>query len=80
MTEESGFVSRHGQSIFLIFKVSRSTLEPTHPSVQWIPGALSLRVMRTGREADSSLPCNVRLSMLELYLQYPLHIHGVVLN
>jgi len=33
---------------------SRLALEPTHPPIQWIPGAISLGIKRPGREADHS--------------------------
>jgi hypothetical protein len=38
--------------IFLFTTASRTFLEPTQPPIQWVPGALSLRVKRPGREAD----------------------------
>jgi hypothetical protein len=44
-----------GQEIFL-FTVSRPALGPTHPPVQYAPGALSLGVKRPWREADHSPP------------------------
>jgi hypothetical protein len=34
--------------------MSRSTLGPTQPSTQWVPGALSPGVKRQWREADHS--------------------------
>jgi hypothetical protein len=49
-----GFDSRQGLGIFLFTTVSRTALGPTHPPIQWVPGALSLRLKRPGREADHS--------------------------
>jgi hypothetical protein len=39
---------------FLLSTASRPALGPTHPSIQWVPGAVSLGVKRPGREADHS--------------------------
>jgi hypothetical protein len=50
-----GFDSRRGLGIFLFTTAFRTTLGPTQPPIQWVPGALSLRVKRPGREADHSL-------------------------
>jgi hypothetical protein len=35
-----GFDPRQGQRIFPLTSVSRTTLGPTQPSVQWVPGVL----------------------------------------
>jgi hypothetical protein len=43
-----------GLGIFLFTTASRTALGPTQPPIQWVPGALSLRVKRPGREADHS--------------------------
>jgi hypothetical protein len=53
-TGPSGFDSRQGQGILLFATASRPTLGPTHPSIQWVLGALSPGVKRPGREADHS--------------------------
>jgi hypothetical protein len=36
-------------------------LGPTHPPIQWVPGALSMGVKRPGREADHSLPSSAEV-------------------
>jgi hypothetical protein len=41
--------------------LSRPALEPTYPPVQWIKGALFLRVKRPGREADHSPPSSAEV-------------------
>jgi hypothetical protein len=47
-------------------------LGPTHPLIQWIPGALSLEVKRQGREADHSPPSSAEVKeCAELYLHSP---------
>jgi hypothetical protein len=33
----------------------------TQPSIQWVPGALSLGIERLGREADHSLPSSAEV-------------------
>jgi len=47
-----GFDSQQGRDIFLFVTVSRRTLEPTQPSIQWVPWAFFPGVKRQGREAD----------------------------
>jgi hypothetical protein len=64
-----GFDSRQGLRIFLFTTASRTTLGPTQPPIQWIPGALSLAVKRPGREADHSPPSRAEVKeWVELYL------------
>jgi hypothetical protein len=50
------FDSRRGLGIFLFTTESRTVLGPTQPPIQWVPGSLSLRVKRQGREAEHSPP------------------------
>jgi hypothetical protein len=48
---------------------SLTALGPTHPPIQWVPGALSLGVKRQGREADHSRPSSAEVKeWVELYL------------
>jgi hypothetical protein len=47
--------------IFLFTTASRTALGPTQPSIQWVPGALSLGVKRQWREADHSLPSSAEV-------------------
>jgi hypothetical protein len=42
-------------------KVIPGLLGPTQPLVQWVQGALSLGVKRSGREADHSPPSSVEV-------------------
>jgi hypothetical protein len=51
-----GFDSRRGLGIFLFTNASRTAQGPTQPPIQWVPGALSLGLKRSGREADHSPP------------------------
>jgi hypothetical protein len=48
--------SRRGLGIFLFTTASRTALGPTQSPTQWVPGALSLCVKQTGRDADHSSP------------------------
>jgi hypothetical protein len=50
------FDSQHGKQIFLYSKASRTALGLTQPPSQWVPGAISPRLKRPGREADHSPP------------------------
>jgi hypothetical protein len=76
-----GFDSRRELVIFLFTTTSRTTLRPTQLSIQWVPGALSLRVKRSGLEADHSPPSSDEVKeCVELYLHSPIRLHGVVLS
>jgi hypothetical protein len=55
--DSTGKIPGRGK-IFLSFTASRLALGPTHPPIQWVPGAISLGVKGPGREADHSLPCS----------------------
>jgi hypothetical protein len=66
-----GFDSRQRLGIFLFTIASRTALGSTQPPIQWISGALSLGVNRSGREADFSPPFSTGVKeWVELYLQY----------
>jgi hypothetical protein len=55
------FDSWWGLGIFLFTFTSRTALGPTQHPIQWVPGALSLGVKRTGCEADHSPACNAKV-------------------
>jgi hypothetical protein len=47
-----GSIRGEGKKFF--FSSSTPALEPTHHSIQWVPGVISLGVKRPGREVDHS--------------------------
>jgi hypothetical protein len=49
-------------------------LGPTQPSIQWVPGALSLGVKRPGREADHSPNIIPRSRMCGVILSLPHYV------
>jgi hypothetical protein len=77
-----GFESRQGLGIFLFTTVSRPALAPPpQPPIQWVPGSLSLRVKRPGREADHSPPTSVKVKNAWSYnFTSPIRLHGLVLK
>jgi hypothetical protein len=76
-----GFDSWRGLWIFLFTTASRTALGPTQPPIQWVPGALSLGIKRPGCEADHSPPSNAEVKeWVELYLHFPIRLHGVALS
>jgi hypothetical protein len=65
--------------IFFFSITSRLALGPTQPPIQRVPMAVSLGVKRPLREADH-VHLVPRLRMVELYLHFPIRLHGAVLN
>jgi hypothetical protein len=65
---------------FLFSKSSRPALGSTQSPMQWVPGALSPRVKRPGREADHSPQARGEVKNVDLYIHSPIRLHGVVLN
>jgi hypothetical protein len=55
---------------FLFSTSSRQVLGPTQPPIQWISGALSPKVKRSGREADHS-PTSARVNKTWIYTSTP---------
>ena len=50
--EGSWFDSQQGQEIFPFSKLYSFGLEPTQPFIQWVPGAVSVRLKQLVQEAD----------------------------
>jgi hypothetical protein len=54
---------------------------PPQPTIQWVPGSLSLGVKWPRREAYHSPPSSAEVKeCVELYLNSPIRFHGVVLS
>jgi hypothetical protein len=53
--------SQQGLGIFLFTTASTTALGPTQPPIQWVPGALSMRVKQPGHEADHSPPSSAEV-------------------
>jgi hypothetical protein len=60
-TGRPGFDSRQGQEILLFSTGPRPSLGPTQPPIQWVPGALSPGVKRSGRLAGHLLPSSAEV-------------------
>jgi hypothetical protein len=75
-----GFNSRQGQEIFFYSTASRLAQDPTQLLIQWVPGLFPRGWSRQGVKLTTHLHLVLRSRMVELYLQSPIHLHGVVLN
>jgi hypothetical protein len=66
---------------FHFSRASRPVVGPTHSPLQWVSGALSLRVNREEREADHlTETCVNGRENADLYIHSPIRLHGVVFN
>jgi hypothetical protein len=78
--DDRWFESRQGMGIFLFITVSIPALRPTQAPIQWAPGALSLGIKRTGREADHSPSYSAEITKAWSCISTsPIRLHGVVL-
>jgi len=68
-----GFNSRRGLGI-LFATVSRTSLGPTQFPMEWVPGAISLRVKRPGRETDHSPPSSAEVNTAWNYTSTPQYV------
>jgi len=55
-------LSRRENLISWNYRINKTALGPTQPSIQVVPGALSLVVKQPGREADHSPPPSVEVT------------------
>jgi hypothetical protein len=55
----------------VVSMLSRPALGSTQPPIQWVPGALSLGVKRSGREADHSPPTSAEVKKMWIYTSTP---------
>jgi hypothetical protein len=66
---------------FLFSTSSRPALGFAQLPIQWVQGALSPGVKRSGRKADySPSPSSEVKENVDLYIHFPIRLHGVVLN
>jgi len=63
-----GFDSRRVLGILLFSIVLRPALGPTQPLIQWVPGAISPPVKRSGREAAHAPPSSAKVNNTWLYI------------
>jgi hypothetical protein len=65
--------------IFLFATMSRLTLGPTHPPIQWLLGAFFPRVKQPGHKADHSPLSGIRVANAWSYTSTPpMLLHGMV--
>jgi hypothetical protein len=69
-----GFNFQQGLGIFLFTTLSRPALIPTHPPIQWVPGALSSGVKQSGHETNHSPPSSVEVKYAWCYTSIPQYI------
>jgi hypothetical protein len=66
---------------FLFSTSYRPALGSTQPPIQWVPGALSPGVKWPGCETHHSPPASVEdKKNVDLYMNSPIRLYGIVLN
>jgi hypothetical protein len=68
------------ERIFLFDTASRPALRTTQPPIQWVPGALSLGVMRSEREADHLRPSSAEVNAWRYTASTPTFLGDVILD
>jgi len=71
------FNAGSGRNIFLFVTASILALGPFQPPIQWVPGALSPRFKRPGREADHSPPSRAKVKNAWSYTFKPPYVFMV---
>jgi hypothetical protein len=74
------FESRQGLGIFLFTAAFRPALGPTQPRIKGVPGAPSVGVKWSGREADHSPPTSAEIKKAWSYTSTPSICLGVVIS
>jgi hypothetical protein len=78
-TERPGLHFRLGRDYSLPHSV-QTALMLARSLTQWIPDSLAAGVKQPARGADNSPAFVSRSRMVELYLHFPLCLHGIMLN
>jgi hypothetical protein len=58
---DRGSIPGSGRNYFVLATTSKPILRPTQSLIEWVPGALSLGVKRSEREADHSPPSSAKV-------------------
>jgi hypothetical protein len=74
-----GFNSRHCK-IFLFSTASRPTLEPSQPPIEWATGLFLWGESGRGLKPTTYVHLVAKSRMVEVYLQSPICLHGILLN
>jgi hypothetical protein len=71
MDDKGSIPGKGNYDIFILGTASRPVLGPTQLPIQWISGALSMGVKRSGREADHSPPSGAEVNNAWSYSSTP---------
>jgi hypothetical protein len=74
VTERTGFAFQQGEGFFLFANVFRPALGSSQPPIQWISGALSSGVKRSGHEDDYSPPSSAEVKNAWSYTSTRLYV------
>jgi hypothetical protein len=66
--DDRGFGVRVPVGLRFFSTSSRSAVGSTHPTIKWVPGALSLGIKRRRREADHSPPASAEAKKMCIYI------------
>jgi hypothetical protein len=70
----AGVRTQEGVNFFLYSTVSRLSLKPYHPHVQWVLGALSAEAERPERGADYSPPSSAEVENGGTITSFPIRL------
>jgi hypothetical protein len=66
---------------FLFSTLSRLAIGSIQPPIQWVLGAFSLGIKRTGLEADHSPPTSAEVKInMDVYIHSPIRLNGTVVK
>jgi hypothetical protein len=64
-----------GSRNYIFSTLCRPALGPTHPPIQWVPGAFSLGIKWQGHEADYSLPASAKVKKMWICMSIHPYTH-----